>query len=374
MKKTISLLLALMLIFSLTACAGKTAEEAEPVAQTEQAAPAEQPEATTEAETAEPAEAETTATPETRTIIDSEGREIEIDYDIQKVAPGVGSMSQITALLGSADKIVAARSDIRENAFFAKVFSDFNCTYDNSNIEDVFASGAQVMYTPSYDEDIAKQYAAGGVAYVQLGLNSIEEFMNTITIIGDILGEEAPERAKEFIDYFYGMLDEIQAKTDSVEKKTRVLALSFKEGSFSIGTSSNMQNSYISAVGGELFTEEWKQSDVNVEEIIEFDPEVIFCNRADYEAITTSEDLQTVSAIVNNRVHIIPYGTFGWGVNNAEAAGMAPLFYAKYLYPELFEDLDLLERTQSFYKEFYNYDLSAEEAQQILDDTLREAK
>lgn len=309
----------------------------------------------------------------TRIIVDSEGREIEIPEDIQKVAPGVGSMSQITAMLGAADKIVAARADIRENAFFAKVFSDFNCEYDNSNVEDVFASGAQVMYSPTYEEDIVAQYNAGGVAYVQLGISNIEDFMNTITIIGDVLGEEAPERAAAFIEYFNGMIDEIQAKTNSVEQKTRVLALSFKEGSFSIGTSSNMQNSYLSAVGGELFTEEWEVSDVNVEEIIEFDPEVIFCDRVNYEAIMSSEDLQTVSAINNNRVHIIPYGTFGWGVNNAEAAGMAPLFYAKYLYPELFEDVDLVERTQSFYKEFYGYDLSTEEAELILKDELRES-
>lgn len=342
MKKALSLVLSLLLTFSMfTVCYGSE----------------------TEAEQAD-----------TRIIVDSEGREIEIPSDIQKVAPGVGSMSQITALLGAADKIVAARADIRENTFFAKVFPDFNCEFGNENIEDVFSSGAQVMYTPSYDEAVAAQYAAGGVAYVQLGINSIEQFMNTITIIGDILGEEAPERAQAFIDYFYATLEELQAKTDTVEQKTRVLALTYKEGSFSIGTSSNMQNSYIAAVGGELFTEEWQQADVNVEEIIDFDPEVIFCSRADYETIVNSEDLQTVSAIQNNRVHVIPFGTFGWGVNNAEAAGMGPIFYAKYLYPELFEDLDLAERTKNFYKEFYNYELSDEEVELILTDTLRDAQ
>ncbi|MBQ2697648.1 MAG: ABC transporter substrate-binding protein, partial [Clostridia bacterium] len=255
-------------------------------------------------------------------------------------------------------------------AYFAKVFPEFHCEYDNSNVEDVFASGAQVMYSPTYDEATVAQYNAGGVAYVQLGLNSIEDFMNTVTIIGDVLGGEAPARAKAFIDYFYGMIDEIQLKTKDVEHKTRVLALSYKEGSFSIGTSSNMQNSYLKAVGGELFTEEWEQAAVNVEDIIAFDPEVIFCNRADLEAITKEEDLQTVSAIKNGRVHIIPYGTFGWGVNNAEAAGMAPYFYAKYLYPELFEDLDLVERTQSFYKTFYNYDQPLEETEKVLNGTI----
>ena len=53
---------------------------------------------------------------------------------------------------------------------------------------------------------------------------------------------------------------------------------------------------------------------------------------------------------------------------------MGPIFYAKYLYPELFEDLDLAERTKNFYKEFYNYELSDEEVELILTDTLRDAQ
>lgn len=308
----------------------------------------------------------------TRTIKDFNGNEIEIPNEVTKVAPGVNSMSQITAMLGGSDKIVAAGKSIMKNDYFKKVFPDFNPQYSNDNIEEVLASGAQVVFAPQYDEATVAQYKEAGVAYIYLGkFANIEEFMWVIETIGDILGGEAVEKADAFVKYFNDTLAAIQEKTNTLQDsdKVRVMALSNKDGAYSIGTSSNMQNSYLKAVGGILYSDDFNGS-INVEEIIKFNPQVIFCDSAEKEALMTVEDLQEVSAIKEGRVYILPFGTFGWGVNNAEAAGMAPLYYAKCMYPDLFEDIDMIAKTQEFYKQFYNYDLPAEEAQAILDATL----
>ncbi len=308
-------------------------------------------------------------TPEKHIVVDYNGNEVELPAQIDYVCPGVNSMSQITALLGDVDKIVAAGGSILKNEFFRRIFPTFDPKYGNENVEDVLASGAQVVYGPEKDESKIAQYKDAGISFVYLGsFNGIDDIKWTIKTIGDILGGEAPAKAQKFLDYFDKTLAEIQEKTGKIseEDKVRVCPLSFREGTYSVGNSSNLQNSFLTAVGGKLIGIDAKENSVNVEDLVKFDPEVIFCFANNYEDIINSENIQNVSAIVNKRVYVIPSGTFGWGVNNAEAAGMGPLFYAKCMYPELFEDLDLRAKTKDFYKEFYDYDLSEEEIDIIL--------
>ena len=47
---------------------------------------------------------------------------------------------------------------------------------------------------------------------------------------------------------------------------------------------------------------------------------------------------------------------------------------AKCIYPDQYSDIDMISTTQEFYSEFYHYDLSKEEAKQmLLDSGLKEA-
>lgn len=362
MKKRI-LALTMAMALSFTGCGGNKPAETKPAETPAPSAPVN--EAQTQAQTEAPSA-------DTRVVKDYEGNEITIPAEVKLVSPGVNSMSQITAMLGAADRIVAAGSTIMANSdFFCQVFPDFKPEYCNENIEEVLASGAEVFYGPKLDEDAVKKYEEAGIAFVNLGrFGSIDEFMWTVTTIGDILGDDAAAKAKEFVDYFNNNVAALQAKADTAEQKVRVVALGLNEGAYSIGTTSNMQNSYLKAVGGQLFSEEWQQQTVNAEDLIAFDPEVIFCNKGNYDEIMNAENLADCSAIKNKRVYTIPYGTFGWGVNNAEAAGLAPTYYAKCMYPELFEDLDMVKVMQDFYKQFYSYDLTEEEANKILNNEM----
>ena len=341
-RSLVAVLIAIVMMFSFAACGGGSQK------------PEDKPDDTE---------------PEKHVVVDYNGNEVELPAQIDYVSPGVNSMSQITAMLGGASKIVAAGPMIMKNEFFRKVFPDFKAEYGNENVEDIMSSGAQVVYGPEKDESKIAQYKDAGIDFVYLGsFQSIDEIKWTIKTICDILGGEAPAKAQKFIDYFDETITELQDKVKDIpeEERVRVCPLSYREGTYSVGNSSNLQNSYLKAVGGKLIGIDAKENSVNVEELVEFDPEVIFCFANNYNDIMNAENLQNVSAIVNKRVYAIPSGTFGWGVNNAEAAGMGPLFYAKYLYPDLYEDLDLSAKTKEFYKTFYDYDLTDEEVAQIL--------
>ena len=75
--------------------------------------------------------------------------------------------------------------------------------------------------------------------------------------------------------------------------------------------------------------------------------------------------LATVPAIQNNKVFVSPTGTYPWEVRSAEGALM-PFFLGKIMYPDLFADINLEEKTKEFYKTFYNYELTYTEVQDIL--------
>ena len=72
-----------------------------------------------------------------------------------------------------------------------------------------------------------------------------------------------------------------------------------------------------------------------------------------------------MKAVKNKRVYVNPTGTFPWDRYSAEEA-LQVLWAAQKFHPEHFKDLDMVKKTQEFYKKYYNYDLSKENAQQIL--------
>jgi iron complex transport system substrate-binding protein len=42
------------------------------------------------------------------------------------------------------------------------------------------------------------------------------------------------------------------------------------------------------------------------------------------------------------------------------------LYLAQKLYPDLYTDLDMVTETQAYYRQFYGYELSAENARRLL--------
>ncbi len=111
-------------------------------------------------------------------------------------------------------------------------------------------------------------------------------------------------------------------------------------------------------------------SEVTAEQLLAADPDVIIVgtnNRAaGYESLMSDEALTGLSAIQNGQVYTTPQGTLPWDTYGPEQS-MAVLWMAKTLYPDLFEDIDLVEEMKEFYQTFYGYELSDEYAQMMLD-------
>ena len=185
------------------------------------------------------------------------------------------------------------------------------------------------------------------------------------------MGGESIKKAKEFNEYLDDNLAFVKARTDKLNKKKRVLFLRFNSGNYTANSPYDISAAYIISSGGINVTTEagkdFKASKyINEEQVLVFDPDtIITSSREGFNKILSNPAFKTLKAVKNKQVFIVPYGLHIWTARSAETA-LCPLWLAKVLYPELFKDLSIEQKTREFYKRFYNYELSDDELELIL--------
>ena len=134
----------------------------------------------------------------------------------------------------------------------------------------------------------------------------------------------------------------------------------------------SMLGEWIKLAGGKsVLPDEANMVTVTVESIIQANPDVIIIGSSGNKAQSAIEKIkadlawQSISAVKNNRIYANPTGTFPWDRYSAEEA-LQILWAAQLFHPEQFKDLNMVEKTQAFYKKYYGYALSKENAEQIL--------
>ena len=73
----------------------------------------------------------------------------------------------------------------------------------------------------------------------------------------------------------------------------------------------------------------------------------------------------SLSAVKNEELHRIPAGVFF--LDKGSTTALMVLWMATVIQPELFSDISVAEEIQHYYSEFYEYELTLDEAQQVVD-------
>lgn len=82
----------------------------------------------------------------------------------------------------------------------------------------------------------------------------------------------------------------------------------------------------------------------------------------------TDPMFQGLSAVKNHRVYMSPTGAFFW---DAGQQGILLVeWMAKLFHPDKFQDLDMQKELKGFYSKFFNYNLTDDEANRILNHQL----
>ena len=338
MKKTLALLLALVMLFSLAACGAAEPTPAEP-------APAvtEEP-AATEAPAEEPAEEPAV---ETVMFTDSCGREVELPANITKIAPS-GTVATMILAAFAPEELVCVGTKVSENQvpYLYDGIADLPVTgqlYGGKatlNLEELLATGAEVIidlgdFKKSIADDLTALQEQTGLpcVFIEADLAHLADAFRTL---GTILGKE--ERGEELAKLVEETMT--MAAENSGAKNAVVLEDVTNKG------------------GGNM---------INMEQLYNFDPDVVLVtDAAALEIIETEAAWQELRAVKDGRVYTVPCDPYCW-LSAPPSMNMilGVWWLGNLLYPEVY-DYDMTAKTQEIYKVFWNYDLTAEEAAAML--------
>jgi iron complex transport system substrate-binding protein len=320
------------------------------------------------------------AAAETRFVKNSEGEIVEIPAEVTKAAPLIGAFAQMTEVLTAGSGKISAAAVNNISDYFKQVFPDYVKSnpnnYNSSAVEDLIASGTQVVYGPDsfFSDDQKRQLAAADIAYVAINnIRSVDGMCESFGIIGSILGPEEEKRAADFVKYYRGNIDLAKGRTAGVKDKLRFLSVFYSADSYTTINGKDICDEYIEAAGGVNVAKDYMPKTggnsliVDAEQIVAWNPQFIMTsNQSGRAKILTDPALAQVDAVKNRRVHVTPYGVYLWSVRSGEGA-MLPLWLGKTMYPELFADIDMKTVVRNFFKEFYNYDAAEAEIDKTLE-------
>ena len=276
MKKLLSLLLAAAALVTLTACGSQQTPnptQASTVAQVQAAD-------------------ETAAVPETRTILDAKGREVEIPYGVERiVCVGVGAL-RYSCYVGAADRVVAVE-DYETKPGMSRLYNYVNFdkfkdlpiigTNGEPFPEEIIQVDPQVIVmslAASVDpDDLSAQTGTPVVVVPGSDTTLDDKAYETIRILGELFQLE--QRAAELTQYLKEVQADLDQRTANIPEEAKptvyVGGVSFKGHHGFEGTEAHYGPfQLIHANNLADTTEQTGAFNIDLEKVLQWDPQIIF--------------------------------------------------------------------------------------------------
>lgn len=358
MKKLISLLLAAAMLLSLTGCGGTS---------------------------------ETPESADTHIVVDHNGDEVELPYEINRIAVcGILPLPSVIAIFfDSAEKIVgmsgtsmtaAANSLLGE--LYPEILEAETGFIDGStvNVEELLKLQPDVVFYHASQKEVGDTLRRAGFPAVAVSVNKwnyncIETLNNWITLLSEIFPDNDKTALVE--EYSNKMYDLVQSRVTAIPEGERERAFFLYQYSDTVMMSSGRNffgQWWADAIGALNVAEEVEtdnQITVNMEQVYAWNPSLIFMTNFTtaypedlYGNTVGVYDWSAVDAVQNQRAYKMPLGmyrSFTPGVDTP----VTLLWLAKTAYPELFEDIDIIAETKTYYKDVFGIQLTDDQAASI---------
>jgi len=318
-----------------------------------------------------------------RTIVDLAGRDVTVPANIQRATAIAGPSYEKIFMLGQADRLIGIHFYMIDRPWVVATnptVSDLTPIESpgEPNVEGLVALDTDAVFFFDYSEPLAAMEQAGlNVVVVQNSSGNpttADEFVayqkREVNVFAQAFGDEAIARAAEWTAYFDDRVAYVQERVGSIpaeERKTAVYA--YGEEGLGLFSAYSYPSFWLELAGGRNIADETgaeMDTVVTMEQIVAWDPDYIFTGRMDStDTITDNPAWAELSAVQNGNVVICPDGVMYWDYSSEGVLLMQ--YLAKTMYPELFADLDMVAEVQYYYQTFYGYELSASDAQRILD-------
>lgn len=297
-------------------------------------------------------------------VVDSKDREVAVPEKVERVGVTcMGGATQMVCALGAADRLVMGPSMEKAAPLLLKMFPQLADlpdagTFDDVNVETLAAAEPDLVFVSSTSDKGNQKIDDLGIPTYTLGTanSTVASMRNDYVNAGVLLG--ATDVADDLMAFWDETMDFVDKAAASIPDGERLTV--YRCGAqLTAANHTPWASTWIEAAGGVSVAEKGTTGDVSIEQIAEWDPDVIITS-APVASILEEEAYKDLKAVKNGAVYNTPKGAMGWDVPSPEV----PLGFAwlgQLLYPAAFEGLDVEEETKAFYAKFFGYELDADD-------------
>ena len=321
---------------------------------------------------------------ETVAFTDSLGRTVQIPRELTRVAPSGAVATMILSTIApeymvsvSATPSSAQYKYLPQNLLTLPTTGQMYGSKSTLNLETLLSCGAQIVIdlgdrkeNMAEDLDALQKQIGIPVIFLEADVVHMEQMYRTI---GSILsGKEARGNAlADFAAETVAMAAEASAKVTD-EERVRVMYTSGISG-LDTNAEGSTQAQVLSLIGAEnaIVVPEVSNrgggNTINLEQLYNFDPDVIlFAPGSIYATVAEDEAWSQLSAIRDGRYYEIPGLPYNWLSGPPSINMLLGVWWlGNLLYPQYY-DYDVTEKAQEAFRLLWGYDLSADEAAEML--------
>ncbi len=355
MKKLLSIITAITLLFSVSACT--TAENESSVSETS----SDVSETSIEASEDENSELDT---PEYITIVDQAGREITLETPAETIVSAYYITSYTAIALGLEDKLIGIENKADTRSIYAMAAEELISlppvgSLKEFNIEATAELNPDLVIMPISLLEQAEILTDLGLAVLVVNPETREDLEVMIRNIGIVTGSE--DRAEALLNAQTEIYDTVTALVDG--KVSPNVYMGSNSSYLETATSKMYQDFLISHAGGvnvfaDIEDDYWTA--VSYEAIIEKNPDyIIIPSGASYtiEEVMADTSLQDVNAVKNGNVYQMPTGYEE--LDSPVPSGVLGVYWLAVTLHGTEEEVESYNDTfNSFYNEFYGIELN----------------
>ncbi len=337
------------------------------------------------------------ASKETKIITDELNREVEIPAEFDRIAMGsiLPYFSTWYIATNSTEEIVGIHPN-SYNAASHSILKDISPSILDAktnfiengevNIEELLSLEPEVYFEIANQEKTVQKLEETGIPTVALdtattSMNPLDTLNRWLTLTGEINGTtDRPEAIIAEGEANQKMIDKALQDVKE-EDKPRVMILQYhSDGEISTAGAGMHGNRWLNATGGiDVAAEIDGIKAINMEQVYEWNPDIIYITNFTetqpedlYNNVFEGQDWSQVKAVQDKKVYKMPLGIYRWYPPSGDAPLMLK-WMAQKNHPERFT-YDMGEEIKDYYTRFYDYELSDEQVEEILNPPSEAAK
>ena len=331
----------------------------------------------------------------THTVVDHGGNTVEVPNKITRVV-----IDQIPILStymsyfqGSAPNIVGYCGSFKDTItktvlkdIAPELMQSADTVYAQSdlNIEEVMKLNPDVIFYNANNASHAQILKSSGIPCVGFATvggdteaDPLARYQQWLDLLEDVFGEDG--KMDNFKNVGNAIIADVEKRIATVPEDKRPSAMilwKYSDGVPQVSGKGTFGTYWLKRLGvKDVVVDEAKGfTQVNMEQVYRWDPDILFLDGPGLLSLKTSDvlnnkvsgtDFSTLTAVKNKRVYDTTLGMWNWFTPNPDA----PLVYAWMAYntyPEAFADYPLKETIKEYYQKWYGYTVTDKDMEEML--------